>query len=560
MKTTFQYDHYYGYDELKECLMYFQEHYADLCQVTSICTTPKQREVFAVTLSKGDPAAKPAYYIDGNTHAGEVTGSMAAMHTLDYLLTNYKADQQVTEILDRFTIYVLPRISPDGAEVYLTTPYTLRSVDRPYLCDHQEDGLYLEDVDHNGVIAMMRVKDPNGLWRKDPNNDLLMIRRSPDMMDGEFYQIYSEGMVAGEQKDLAPARPLWGLDFNRNYPFGWFTENRQPGAGPYPLSNPENKAVVDFVIAHPNICAGVTHHTSGGIILYPPGTKSAKTAPSKDMRFFKEIGAMATEEMGYGCINIFDSFFEDQSEYSSGAFDDWCYQSRGIPTYTIELWDLENRAGCQGRWPVPKEPKTIQEKMADLGRIYTWVKKYCPEAILPWQTYQHPQLGEVEIGGLAAKFTYQNCPPAFLQQEVEKTTRFSLRMACTLPRLEITAAQVQKIAEDTYVLDLTVANRGYLPTYVTDALLELQLPHALEVTVSGKDITFVSGQEKTQIERLEGFGCINSDFGFGAHIQTQAHAPLEKTLRYVLQAKVPATLKVSVSGSKVGTQEISLTL
>ena len=96
MKTTFEYNHYFKYDEIKSNLDYFTKTYPNLCSVESICTTPKGREVFAVTLSNGNPKNKPAYYIDGNTHAGEVTGSMAAMHTIDYLLTNYGIDKQVT--------------------------------------------------------------------------------------------------------------------------------------------------------------------------------------------------------------------------------------------------------------------------------------------------------------------------------------------------------------------------------------------------------------------------------------------------------------------------------
>ena len=551
MKTTFSYDHYFKYDEMKSHLFYFQNTYPDLCKVESICTTEKNREVFAVTLSSGNPEQKPAYYIDGNTHAGEVTGSMAAMHTIDYLLTNFGKDEKVTTILTRFAIYVIPRISPDGAEVYLTTGNTLRSVDRPYLTSSQENGLYADDIDQNGVIAMMRFKSPTGVWVKDPENPLLMIKRAPDQMDGEFYHVYSEGMVQGDIDPLFPARPLWGLDFNRNYPFGWYTENRQPGAGPYPLSNPENKAVVDFVIAHPNIGGVATLHTSGGIILYPPGTQSEKRAPSKDMRFFKEIGAMGTEEMGYGCINIFDSFFEDQSEYSSGAFDDWCYQSRGIPAYTIELWNLEERAGCGSPWPVPKEPKTTMERMADLGKIYDWVQKNTPEAILPWKVFDHPQLGEVEIGGLSAKFTYQNCPNQYLKQEVEKVTRFILRMACTLPRLEVVKKEVSHLEGDIYKIDLRIANKGYLPTYLTDALCELKLDHVLKVTLNG-DVHIISGKKETLIDKLEGFGCIHSGFGYGPNIQTLGYDPLEKTISYVLCGKAGTELTFEISGPKTG--------
>lgn len=558
MKTTFKYDHYYVYEEIKSNLEYFTNTYPNLCSVETICTTPKGRSVFAVTLSCGEAKNKPAYYIDGNTHAGEVTGSMAAMHTIDYLLTNYGVDKQVTTILDRFAVYVIPRISPDGAEVYLTTPYTLRSVDRPYLTETQDKGVYAEDIDNNGIIGMMRFKAPDGVWVLDDTNPVKLKKRTPDMMDGEFYHVYTEGMIEGDIDPLFPAKPLWGLDFNRNYPFGWFTENRQPGAGPYPLSNPENKAVVDFVIAHPNICGVATHHTSGGIILYPPGTRPEKSAPKKDMKFFREIGAMATEEMGYALINIFDSFFEDQSEYSSGAFDDWCYQSRGIPAYTIELWDLETRAGCTPRWPTPPTPKTTQEQLEDLGRVYNWIEEHYPEAIVPWTPFKHPQLGDIEIGGIDIKFTYQNCPNDYLLQEVEKTTKFTLRMACTLPRLEI-KKNIEAIAEDLYKLDVTISNLGYLPTYLTDSLLDLQLEHAIKVELDG-DMTLIQGKKVSEIDKLEGFGCIPSSQGFYANISTQAYHPLKQTLSYIVKGKPGTEINLTVSSPKTGKQEEKMTL
>ena len=558
MKTTFKYDHYYKYDEIKSNLEYFTSTYPDLCSFETICTTLKGRSVFAVTLSHGNPENKPAYYIDGNTHAGEVTGSMAAMHTIDYLLTNYGTDPKCTTILDRFTVYVIPRISPDGAEAYLSTPYSLRSVDRPYLTETQDEGVYQEDIDNNGIIGMMRFKAPDGVWVIDETNPVQMKKRTPDMMDGDFYHIYTEGMIQGDIDPLFPAKPLWGLDFNRNYPFGWFTENRQPGAGPYPLSNPETKAVVDFVIAHPNICGVATHHTSGGIILYPPGTRPEKSAPRKDMKFFKEIGAMATEEMGYGCINIFDSFFEEQSEYSSGAFDDWCYQSRGIPAYTIELWDLETRAGCKPRWPVDPTPKTMDQQLEDLGKVYTWVQEHHPEAFIPWTPFKHPQLGDIEIGGLDIKFTYQNAPFEYLTQEVEKTTRFTLRMACTLPRLEI-KPEVTNVGDDLYKVDLTIRNLGYLPTYLTDSLLDLQLDHEIKVTLDS-DVELIAGSKVAKIEKLEGYGCIPVSSGFYANLTTQAYQPLKQTLSYVMKGKAGTEINFTISAPKTGKQEVSITL
>ena len=70
----------------------------------------------------GPALEKPAYWIDGNTHAGEVTGSTVVLYTLWSYLTNYGRDATLTRILDRSAIYLLPRLSVDGAERYLTTP------------------------------------------------------------------------------------------------------------------------------------------------------------------------------------------------------------------------------------------------------------------------------------------------------------------------------------------------------------------------------------------------------------------------------------------------------
>ena len=74
-------------------------------------------------------------------------------------------------------------------------------------------------------------------------------------MDGVFYTVMPEGMLRGEKGEILKAAPAqWGLDFNRNYPCWW--KPQQPGAGNYPLDNPETRAVADFLIgAHAQLHA-----------------------------------------------------------------------------------------------------------------------------------------------------------------------------------------------------------------------------------------------------------------------------------------------------------------
>ena len=129
MNTTFKYDHYYKYDEIKSNLEHFAAEYPDLVELEVNCVTEEKRNQYVVTITNkktGDALSKPGWYLDGNIHAGEVTASMAAMYTIDYMLTNYGEDPEVTKIVNEMTVYVIPRVTPDGAETYLTTPKTLR--------------------------------------------------------------------------------------------------------------------------------------------------------------------------------------------------------------------------------------------------------------------------------------------------------------------------------------------------------------------------------------------------------------------------------------------------
>ncbi len=563
---TYSFDHYYVYDELTEVLHQLQEDYPHLIKVSSICTTEENRQVWACEITNsatGDVLSKPAYYVDGNHHAGEVTGSMAALHLVVTLVQGYGKDEKITKLLDEKAVYVIPRISPDGAEIYLTSSEKLRSVNRPYPFDKPAPGLHPKDMDGDGVIRLMRIESPNGVWKESPRDKRIMTKRAPSDFGGTYYNVYPEGYIVDfDGVNIQPAEGKWNLDFNRNYPLGWFPEVRQPGAGKYPLSNPENKAVADFVLSHPNICCGVTYHTSGGCYIYPPGTKHEKDADARDMRMFREIGAMATEETGYGCFNIFDAFLTDTVNYSSGAFDDWMYQAQGIPTYTAELWDLAIRAGVPDVYPrtTPKTPAQQEEQM---HLCYRWIDKNVPEVksgkpIKEWEAFDHPQLGKVEIGSLDFKYTWQNCPPGYLEQEVEKNTNFCLRMAATLPQLNIDSFVSEKVGEDVYKITAQVSNIGYLPTFVCNEAKALKVDQPLKVSLDLEG-EMVMGAKESSLGHIEGFSGVNSGYSYD-NINTYAHDPFTKKVSWIVKAKAGENVTVKVSGAKAGTACATLTL
>ncbi len=563
---TYKFDHYYVYSEITELLQALREEYPNLVKLSSICTSLENREVWACEITNyatGDVLSKPAFYVDGNHHAGEVTGSMAALHLIHTLVTKYGADEKITALLDKNAVYVIPRISPDGAEIFLTSAAKLRSVPRAYPYEKPAPGLHQKDMDGDGVIRMMRIESADGVWKPSKEDPRVMVKRSPSDFGGKYYNVYPEGYIEGyDGINIQPAEVKWGLDFNRNYPLGWFPENRQPGAGKYPLSNPENKAVADFVIGHPNICCGITYHTNGGCYIYPPGTMPEKMADRRDMRMFKEIGAMATEETGYACFNIFDGFLTDTVNYSSGAFDDWMYSTQGIPTYTAELWDIETRAGVPDVFNGAK-PKTDKENERDMHLIYKWIDANCPplptgKPIMDWTEFDHPQLGKVEIGGMDFKNVWQNPPPGFLEQEVKKNTNFCLRMAMTLPILVVDSLTSEKIGEDVYKVTVKVSNTGYLPSFVCNEAKRLKVDKELKIKANVEGV-FVTGKAEDTLGHLEGFSGVKSSYSWD-NIHTFEHDPVTKAVTWIVQAKAGTEFAVEISGPKAGIVKATVTL
>lgn len=347
----FDFSHYYTYDEIVTFLDQMAEAYPHLIKLEIIGQSYAKRDIWLATLTAqntGLPLEKPGFWIDGNTHAGEVTGSAIALYIIYHLLTQYKSDPQVTRLLDHYTVYVLPRIAVDGAEKYLTTPYRLRSSIRPYPHSDQQDGLYPEDINGDGLILQMRIKDECGGWKVAPEDPRIMIRREPEEFGGTYYTVLTEGLIHnydGYNFKVAPT--LEGLDFNRNYPAQWVPEGEQEGAGYFPFSEPETRAEAEFWSQHPNINGFITYHTSGAVILRPYSTHPDEHFLHEDLEIYQLIGEKGTSLTGYNCVSVYHDFRYHPKEVTNGAMDDYGYEHFGWFGFTVELWDAPTEAGIQ---------------------------------------------------------------------------------------------------------------------------------------------------------------------------------------------------------------------
>src|ERR671931_53017 len=105
---TIDFTRYYRYDELTDALRSFAEEHPQLATLSSIGKSYAEREIWCLTLTNsatGPAEEKPAFWLDGNLHATEVTGTMGALHVIQRLLAGYGADASITRLLDASGFY-----------------------------------------------------------------------------------------------------------------------------------------------------------------------------------------------------------------------------------------------------------------------------------------------------------------------------------------------------------------------------------------------------------------------------------------------------------------------
>ena len=498
------YDHYLNYAEVTGLLHSFAEARPDLVRLEVLGKSHEGRDVLAAIVTRfatGPDTEKPALWVDGNIHATEVSPTSACLTLLYKLLADDGEDPDVTRALDGYTFYVCPRVNPDGAELFLSDrPRYLRSSTRPYPYDEEPvEGLRREDINGDGKVLSMRLPDPNGPWKTHPEEPRLLIRRDPAETGGTYYRLLTEGVIDGYDGVTIPLQRIKeGLDLNRNFPAHWRQEGEQHGAGPFPTSEPEVRSIVAFIASHPNITGGVTFHTFSGVILRPYGTQSDDEMPAEDLWTYQKIGARATELTGYPILNVFADFKYHPKEVITGVFDDWLYDHLGIFGWTTELWSPQRQAGLKDIKPIDWFREHPVED--DLAMLRWNDEKLGGRGFVPWQPFEHPQLGPVEIGGWDPIYAFRNPPVEFLEAEVKPHAEWLLWHLLIAPRLGIHTAEALPLGEGAYRVRLVVENQGWLPSYVTKKALERKITRGVVA-----EITLPEGAELlTGLPRHEG--------------------------------------------------------
>ena len=555
------YDRFYRYTEFTEILHAFVKKFPQLLSIESIGKSHEGRDIWVVTATNqktGAAADKPAYWVDANIHASELAGSAAALYLIDTLTRQYGKRDDITRCLDTRVMYICGRMNPDGAEWAMRdTPKIIRSSTRPYPYEEEHiDGLDIEDVDGDGRILSMRIKDDNGNWKKHPKEPRLMIPRGPTEYGGTYYRMLPEGSMRNyDGVSIKVNKDKQGLDLNRNFPAGWRQEHEQFGAGPYPTSEPEVRAVVHFITHHANITGGLSFHTWSGVLLRPFSTMADDEMPPEDLWTYKKQGEVGAAMTGYPAISVYHEFRYHPKDVITGAFD-WIYEHLGLYEWTIEIWCPMREAGI-------KDYKYIDwfrdHPVEDDLKMLAWAdKKLKGKGYIDWYKFKHPQLGEIEIGGWDKIYAFRNPPPHLLEKEIAKFPEWAIWNTLISPKLELIHAKAENIGGDAYRIEVAVQNTGYLPSYVSKRALQRKQTRGVVGEISlPKGAALVSGKLREVAGELEGRAYKQSLMSFW----TDTTPTADRTkLEWVIRATKGASVDVMVKHEKAGTVRVKIKL
>jgi hypothetical protein len=513
-----EFDHIHTFGEVETYLRAASEQYPQLVELHSIGKSYLGKDLLVIEITNkttGPGLEKPGYFIDGNLHSGEVIGGEICLHTIQTLLTRYGTDDFVTELVDTRVFYIMPKLNPDGSDHYINKPDGMRSVVRPF--DDDGDGMKdedpPEDLNGDGYITRMRVRDDRGPMRISPEDPRLMVsaHQGPDSRKwkGEW-QVYTEG-IDNDEDGRFNEDGVGGIDINRNFPEQWQPAPVSFNPGPYPLSEIESRSVADFLLSLSNLTGLINYHMSGNVAVFPPS--NLRTDPItgdvippsfEDQRVFQRFGNKADqliEDVKIQAFKIHGASPATSHGSIWGVYVDWVYYRLGIFAFIHEV----------GIFPGVKD--IFPSYGSEIDRL-RWSDTHMEgKLFVDWQPYDHPQLGPVEIGGFLGKilnprtrtYTQVMCLPG---PDYEKLlaghTKWHLYLVNQSPLVRLAEVRTTPLEGGLFHIEARVRNEGFLPTNVSEHALRAKLARPVEARIELEGASLVSGTQGVALGHLSG--------------------------------------------------------
>ena len=486
IEVPLRFDRYYDYEEVIEARKALHDSFPGMTSLDIVGKSEEGREIYALTINNpatGDEADKPGVYVDGNIHGNEIQAGEVCLYYANMLLTRYSENETIKKAVDRNTHYIIPVVNVDGRYHFFKnaqTPSSSRSIRVPK--DDDGDGLidedFPDDLDADGNICQMRIKDPYGQYKPDPEDPRIMIRVKPGEK-GTYSILGYEGIDNDNDGKLNEDAEGY-LDPNRNWGHNWLPPYAQRGAGNFPLSGVGLKAIEEYLAARNNIIIGFAFHNSGGMWLRVPAEKSVRIYPS-DIASYDVIGKEALKiTPGY----VYQPSYDLYPTY--GDFDSHLYFVHGALAFCGELFMREQESydekssgssDSKSDW----NKKSATQRNRELLKFNDNVAQ--GELYKEWSKFNHPHYGEIEIGGWV-KMSSRLPHPFMLPELVHRNASVVLLSATETPEIGIDVFEIKKLNRNLSRVRVRLENKKGLPAMTA---------YAFNKNLYSKDMLKVTG-------------------------------------------------------------------
>ena len=540
---------YHNNTEVQQILKDMQQNNPDLIRLHTIATSPGGESIVVLEIGKNS-VTSPAIFVGANFEGNVPLATEGALDLAKMLTDSSKYTMGLKW-------FIMPLPNPDASKGYFSDKKYERFVnDFPINNDMDEavneDGF--EDLNGDGLITQMRVKDLTGNYVISKIDPRIMVQADPKKGERGHYKIYSEGIdndMDGEYNEDGEGGINVGIGFPHLFP-----KNKKE-AGLWPGQTPEVYGIMKFIYDHPNIAMA---YTLGGsnFCLVPPksGRKSSVNTESIQIpnRYANMLGADPSKTykmddiiemvkarfpnvkevtpsyvsnlLGLGAavnpleddLKFYTKLSEDYKKYlknkhfsietldppqdKDGSFELWAYYHLGVPSFSMNLFTVPKEKG--------KEEKGKEENKSEKGDVLNEKdkallaysdKEFEGKGFVKWGKYNHPTLGEVEIGGFVP---YLETTPKSVKIDSLLTVQLPwlLQLSKNLPDISLADQKITDLGSGIYRLELFIENKGTIPYPI--AIGELNKQPAPIVIVLNGDVELLQGLKRTPLGTIGG--------------------------------------------------------
>jgi hypothetical protein len=290
------------------------------------------------------------------------------------------------------------------------------------------------------------------------------------------------------------------------------------------------------------------------------GLGAAVNPQPGDLKFYNEISKQYKEFLKK---NKMDAKRLEPAPAKDGSFELWAYYHLGLPSFTMDFWTLpeleekkkeplltpeklesmtnkeflelgEERidaflkaSGAPDRIKAKMVMNMVKSGMMDTKKMAQMLrqmpkpkskegadpeekallafsdKELGGKGFVQWKSYNHPTLGEVEIGGIVP-FTANTPPTHMLEGLLKGQVPWVFELVKKLPRIKLTKILVEPLGAGIYRVKAWVENAGYLP-YPTAMGRRNQRITPVVVSLRPGNYNIIEGKKRSLVKELNGF-------------------------------------------------------